>query len=101
MLSTRVSKSMVRSVPMISVIMPTHNRRDVLLRTLACYRTQTLADTQYEIIVSDDGSTDDTQAAVAALQADCTFSLIYCRQPENAGPSAARNRAMTLARGDI
>ncbi|MDQ0321093.1 glycosyltransferase involved in cell wall biosynthesis [Pararhizobium capsulatum DSM 1112] len=89
------------SVPTISVIMPTHNRRDVLLRTLDLYRNQTLASAQYEIIVSDDGSTDGSEAAVTDFATQCAFALIYSRLADNAGPSVARNRAMMLARGSI
>src|SRR6478736_2873300 len=95
--SARVSKSMSMSVPTISVIMPTHNRRDVLLRTLDLYRNQTLASAQYEIIVSDDGSTDGSEAAVTDFATQCAFALIYSRLADNAGPSVARNRAMMLA----
>lgn len=93
--------NMNTSVPVISVIIPTHNRRDVLMRALDCYRDQTLSGSDYEIIVSDDGSTDGTLEVVAAMKSRCPFTLIYCRLPENGGPSAARNKGMSLARGGI
>jgi glycosyltransferase involved in cell wall biosynthesis len=89
------------TVPAISVVMPTYNRCGVLLRTLGYYGDQTLDGSSFEVIVVDDASTDETQAVVSGLLGNFRFTLVYCRLPENSGPSAARNRAIALARGDI
>lgn len=77
---------------MISVIVPTFNSADYLAEALASIAAQTLpAD---EIIVVDDGSTDDTPQVVAA------FDVTYIYQA-NAGAAAARNRGVAAAHGAI
>ncbi|MGE5263499.1 MAG: glycosyltransferase family A protein, partial [Acidobacteriota bacterium] len=77
----------------ISVIIPTFNRRPLLAETLASVFDQTWGD--FEIIVVDDGSEDDTPT-MDALSSD---RLVYHRI-EHAGASAARNVGLALARGD-
>ena len=52
------------STPQVSIILPTHNRAYVLRLTLDGIRAQTLSD--WELIVIDDGSTDDTRELVAS-----------------------------------
>ena len=79
------------SPPLISVIIPCHNQGHFLREALDSVRTATTHDT--EIIVVDDGSTDDT-ARVATTWPRTT----YVRQP-NAGAAAARNRGFEEARG--
>ncbi len=77
----------------ISVIIPTCNRADLVVRALESVRAQTLpAD---EIIVVDDGSTDDTRARLAS----CMHEIRYHYQP-NQGVSAARNLGISKARGE-
>ncbi len=80
---------------MISVIIPTYNRRDLLLRAIDSVLAQTCAD--LECIVVDDGSTDGTEAATREIG---DARLRYIRQ-ENAGACAARNRGIDAARGDL
>lgn len=75
-----------------SVIIPTHNRCEVLLRALSSVQAQTLP--AREIIVVDDGSTDDTAQRVANEFPQVTVH----RQPQR-GVSAARNAGIALARG--
>ena len=80
-------------MPYFSIVIPTYNRGFVLDRTLASCLVQTFSD--FEIIIVDDGSEDDT-AAVVARRGDPR--VVYERQ-SNAGASAARNRGASLARG--
>lgn len=80
--------------PRVSVIIPTFNRSAFLRQAIASVQAQTYAD--FELIVVDDGSTDDTAAAVAGFDDP---RIIYVHQ-ENAGRSAARNRAMAQASGE-
>lgn len=83
--------------PVLSVVVPTYNRKERLLRALDALAGQDV-DVPYEIVVVSDGSTDGTEDALESL--DLGVPLVSVRQ-ENAGPSAARNRAVELARGEI
>ena len=78
----------------VSVIIPTYNRARYLPTALDSIIAQTVK--PLEIIVVDDGSTDDTEQVVAFYH----DSVSYIRQ-ENAGPSAARNLGIRAARGSI
>lgn len=77
----------------VSAIIPTYNRRDLVLRAIDCVLAQTRPVAQ--VIVVDDGSTDGTREALAARYGD---RIEYVWQP-NAGVSAARNHGLSLARG--
>jgi glycosyltransferase involved in cell wall biosynthesis len=80
------------ATPSVSVIIPTHNRAELLNVALASLQSQTYTD--FEAIVVDDGSTDDTPDVVGSF--DDRFHYIYqVRQ----GRSRARNRALEIARG--
>ncbi len=77
----------------LSVIIPTYNRKEVLRRTLWGYVAQTSPNLIHEILVVDDGSTDGTRSVIEQMQPVSPFQLQYCWQP-NRGPAAARNRGM-------
>ncbi len=79
----------------LSVIIPTHNRKDLLIRVINAYLEQTLTRNQYEIIVIDDASTDGTESAVS----DFSDEITYVKQ-KKLGPGYARNRGLDLARGN-
>jgi len=76
--------------PGISVIVPTYNRARLIGETLDSILRQTLPPS--EVIVVDDGSTDDTESAVAAYGTAVRYHRI-----ENSGPSRARNVGVSLA----
>jgi len=76
-----------------SAVIPTFNRSHLLQATLESVFAQTFTD--YEIIVVDDGSTDDTQEMVKSYGKRVQF---FCQ--ENAGPGAARNLGVSHARGE-
>jgi glycosyltransferase involved in cell wall biosynthesis len=83
-------------VAAVSVITPAWNAALYIRETIASVRAQTLTD--WEWLIVDDGSADDTATIVSAAAAvDGRIRLL--RQP-NGGPSAARNRAMREARGE-
>ncbi len=82
----------------LSVIIPTYNRHDSLLRTLYCVFVQTYPSTCYEIIVVDDGSQDKTPATLRQLSSQ--GRLTFVRQA-HAGPAAARNAGACVARGKM
>jgi glycosyltransferase involved in cell wall biosynthesis len=79
--------------PYFSVVIPTYNRAGVVGRAIESCLAQTFTD--FEVIVVDDGSADDTQTRVLAYR---DARVIYVRQ-ENAGASAARNLGAELSRG--
>lgn len=80
-----------------SVIIPTHNRRARLGRTLDALRRQDAPDVRREIIVVADGCTDDTAAFVAARAAD---GVRLVTLPGD-GPAAARNAGAAAATGRL
>ena len=79
----------------VSVIIPVHNGADYLEDTLRCVMKQTLR--KIEIIVVDDGSTDDTAAIVKRLQEEDNRLRYIYQEKANAG--VARNRGMAAANG--
>ena len=81
------------SESIISVIIPSYNAAKYLPQAINSVLAQTYR--QFEIIVIDDGSTDDTQKVIT----EYSDSVIYIRQP-NSGPSAARNKGIQISRGD-
>lgn len=81
-------------VPRVSVVIPTHNRSCLLGKAIESVLGQTFD--SYEIIIVDDGSTDDTCSVVDKYDSP---RIRYCYQ-ENKGRSAARNYALNLAQGE-
>lgn len=80
--------------PQVSVVMPTHNRVDVMRVTLAAVLAQRGVD--LEVLVVDDGSSDDT-AQVMASADDPRVRLLRHEEPRGVG--AARNTGIAAARG--
>jgi GT2 family glycosyltransferase/SAM-dependent methyltransferase/glycosyltransferase involved in cell wall biosynthesis len=85
------------SVPEISVVLPTCNRKEILRVCLASLAFQSLPAHRWEAVVVDDGSDDDT--TVLCQETLLPFSLRYLRQ-ENQGPGAARRAGVEGARGE-
>lgn len=79
---------------LVSVIIPTYNRADLIGECIQSVVAQTYKD--IEIIVVDDGSTDDTQARLGAYG-----RLIRIIKQANAGAAAARNRGIVESHGEI
>lgn len=82
------------TVPRISVVVPCYNQAHFLAETLESVLAQTYP--AWEVIVVDDGSTDDTAAVVAAFAG----RVKYLRR-ENGGLSAARNTGLAAATGQL
>ncbi|MGH8352412.1 MAG: glycosyltransferase family 2 protein [Pseudomonas sp.] len=82
--------------PLISIVIPTYNYAGVLPRAVESVLAQW--DERVELIVVDDGSTDDTAAVLRRLQALHGERLQVLRQA-NAGPAAARNHGLRSSRG--
>ena len=79
-------------MPTVSVIIPTFNRSKLVVNAIRSVLCQTYRD--YEIIVVDDGSTDDTAEALTPY-----MDRIQYVYQANLGASAAQNRGIQLARG--
>jgi glycosyltransferase involved in cell wall biosynthesis len=83
----------VPDVPKVSVVIPTYNRADNVERAVKSVLAQ--AETSLEVIVVDDGSTDDTPERFA----NPPERVRYIRKP-NGGASSARNAGLIQATGD-
>jgi glycosyltransferase involved in cell wall biosynthesis len=77
----------------LSVIVPTFNRAERLRRNLLSLSYQTLPHGSYEVIVIDDGSTDDTKAVIEAARASYDYRLrsVYLPRPYYCNPALAWN----------
>lgn len=82
--------------PLVSVVLPTYNRAHTLPRAIRSVLSQSYGN--FELIVVDDASKDDTAAVVGAIDDP---RIRYERLPKNGGASHARNAGMRLARGDL
>jgi glycosyltransferase involved in cell wall biosynthesis len=83
-------------MPRVSVILPVHNRADVLPRAIDSVIAQELA--EFELIVVDDGSTDESATLVQSF-ADDRIRLI--RLDKNRGGNVARNEGIRAARSPL
>ncbi len=79
-----------------SIVIPTHDRRDLLQRVLRALSRQSYPADQTEVIVVDDGSRDGTDTMVSQLQTP--YRLTVLRQ-EKRGAATARNAGLAVARG--
>ncbi len=82
----------------ISVVIPTYQRSDRVARLVEELAAQTLSPDAFEVVVVDDGSTEDPRPRLSALS--LPFRLTVERQ-ENQGPPAARHRGVELASAPI
>ena len=78
---------------LVSVIIPTYNRENWIKEAIKSVLAQTY--TPYEIIVVDDGSSDNTRKALSSFRS----RIRYVFQP-NSGPSSARNKGIELSSGE-
>ncbi|MFI9525730.1 glycosyltransferase [Micromonospora rosaria] len=86
--------------PLCSVVVPTYDRMALLRRTLESLTRQDLGVDAFEVLVVDDGSTDDTPA-VAREYADRLRLRYFQRPDEGFRVAAARNVGITHATGDV
>ena len=101
----------------VSFIIPTYNAADTIVRCLDSIRNLSLDKEEYEIIVIDDYSTDETirivedyakslnsfldsSRTIVSLTPSFVNSLQVLRQPENHRQGAARNRGVSVAKGE-
>jgi len=82
-------------MPCVSIVIPTYNRAELLKQALRSVLSQTFTD--YEAIVVDDGSTDNTREAVESFRDD-RFKYVW---QENRGLGGARNTGLAHSTGDL
>jgi glycosyltransferase involved in cell wall biosynthesis len=96
------SQALRASPPLVSLILPTFNRKESLRALLECLKVQTeIASTDYEICIGDDGSCDGSAQMVREWSLEHTLRIRYHVSEENHGPASARNHACSLASGEI
>lgn len=79
----------------ISIIIPTYNRKQAVLKTANCLLKQDYPRQKYEIIIVDDGSTDETYEMLKRIKDIRVF------RQNNKGPAAARNLGIKKAKYDL
>jgi glycosyltransferase involved in cell wall biosynthesis len=85
--------------PRISIVIPTHNRKENLIRCIESLERQTYSADKFEIIVVDDGSTDGTSQLIAEYIKKSTKRLKLISQT-NLGPGVARNLGVEYSNGE-
>lgn len=85
------------AAPLVSVVIPTHNRPGLLREALASVAAQTCTD--WEVVVVDDGSTPPIDAAALETIVGPRLRLVRHEQPR--GVAAARNSGFAAARGEL
>lgn len=91
---------MASQKPIISIVTPTFNRLDELAHLISSLNNQTLEPKYFEMIISDDGSSDGTKSQVQKWQKEVLFKLVYVCQV-NLGPGAARNNGVKNSLGEL
>ncbi|HUC86983.1 MAG TPA: glycosyltransferase family A protein [Candidatus Saccharimonadales bacterium] len=83
--------------PLVSVVMPAYNAAGFITEAIESVCAQTYKN--WELVIVNDGSTDDTAAVVQA--AKLSKKQLQYIEAENAGPGAARNRGIAAAKGTL
>ena len=84
--------------PAVSVLIPTHQRREALRAALESLARQSVDANSYEIVVATDACSDGTQEMIDALEVPCELRRV---EPRGRGRSAAVNAALAAARGEV
>ncbi len=87
--------------PAVSVVVPTRNRAARLERLLAALGAQTLEPDAFEVIVVNDGSTDDTGQVIDRAHAEAGIRVRAVTRTQSRGPAAARNEGWAGATADL
>ena len=83
-----------------TVIVPSYNRVDEIEALLPTLEVQTLSKSIFDLIIVDDGSTDETVEFIVEYKKSSLLSIQVIQQ-KNQGPGAARNNGMAHAKGDF
>src|SRR3989338_11437443 len=83
------------SVPFVSVVIPVYNDTGRLKKVLSALRRQTYPKERYEVVVSDNASTEDVRSVTGQFP-----GVVYTYESKR-GPAAARNKGIRTAKGEI
>lgn len=89
-------KTRIGTSPLVSVVMPTYNRANLLQGSVSSVLNQTLQD--LELVIVDDRSTDDTKTVIESMNDP---RIVYVWNEGRKGPSGARNSGIARARGHL
>jgi glycosyltransferase involved in cell wall biosynthesis len=89
----------IMSNPEISVVIPSHNASQTIQRALKSVAIQTYSN--YEIVIVDDGSTDNTKGMVSKFSEEFDSIQVKYITQSNLGPSSARNNGVQNSQGDF
>lgn len=87
--------------PAATVVVPTHGRAGLLPRLLEALEAQTVPASEFEVVVVDDASADDTWIVLTRLASATPLRLHAARTEANRGPAEARNLAARIGRAPI
>ncbi len=87
---------MSNQTPKVSIILPTYNRAYIIEKAIQSVLNQTYQD--FELIIVDDGSTDNTEEIIKKLQ-EKDKRIRYIKLETNKGAAAARNEGIKIAHG--
>lgn len=83
-----------------SAIIPTYNRPEDLARCLKSLLEQDISPQQYEVIIVNDGGSNDLESIMTCFKPHFGENLVYIYQ-ENRGPAVARNHALVKVRSEL
>ena len=98
--SFKLEKVAMSSDILISIVIPSYNRAHELKYLLESLKNQTINSDIFEVIISDDGSSDNTRELIKYWEAKSIFKINYINQ-KNQGPGAARNHGLKNSRGEL
>lgn len=99
-MSCPVAAGSATTVPELSVVVATYQRADQLPRLFDALGAQDASRTSFEVIVVDNGSTDETPRVLRDLVASVDFMVQTIRLEENRGPALGRNAGWRAARSE-
>lgn len=100
--STKLKEALLKAkfpTPQVSIIIPTYNRANNLVYVLNALTTQSYS--QFEVIIADDGSTDNTKDVVESFRDRLNIRYAYCGENKGFRAARTRNIGLSKARGKI
>src|SRR6056297_2420819 len=82
-----------------SIIIPSYNRSDELIDLINSFNHQNFSHKKFEVLIVDDGSTDNTEDVINKFIEEIDFRLRFFKR-DHEGPGPARNYGMSQAEGE-